>query len=1245
MRAGWVGNTELIDRVHNIDKGARVIIEAIRTVNEDLKDTFDDWNAADSTTGFVILNRGGARLSGADATQVTNATDNGAYITDLNRDSPFEVAEVVWGGAEPEFTEIHQLVARLVARRDGGQPLEVTDWRAQLFRVSRVSAHPQTAKTRYELQPITAQDTVVATGGTTPGDVTFNFLVDGVAPLVHNPPLDGATEEPRTIVMVWAMKADGSSAANVGWAVDNAVSSKTSGAHTINRLTLEGIDDEFELQLGSSKLEITATPTGVPRFSLKGRSFSSSTIAFTSGNLVDLGAAPGGSSLLEVVVAAETPGGSSVAVRLNDGVSWFAVNDGDIIGANNTGTGGADLTSMVRKQTYQMDVTFTPPVSGDVTPAIRKVGVREYTLIDLDGLTAVPEVAWSVDPLTMKGEITRPIVAIIRDGEADYRDAASELFARQYIGEVQLRAFIGHPDLDRKRWLHIDTWDPRDYSSPGAAVVVECIGQNARLDAELPVFQTGPAKLEPLEYTNQTIKAAYEDILSGQLGIPARFLGASIEDATTVTKRIESSNAKEEVEALARLAGGGLIPSQGRIKFVTMHSDEPPVAAFDRSELKILALSPGYQFRVPEFFVPHDWDTAAESYLSELRVFHATSLTKFGNLERIEPGKLDDVVARWIDSEALARTMAQRTISTVGTGLFLVMFRTNYAHPFLEPGDNIAVQTDKLVARDPNDPKELRGLFWLFCTVATVHDVWGTTFTAWVRSYADIQPGDTTVTVLNFRKPKVVSIHPEWKADGALSIQVVTDFAGSVKAADSATAPFPTRATVRGKVAVATDAEGYAEVLAGLGTYEPGDEMWISVLAFETATATGAESAVLFTLKIQRPAPNGVWVRPTVTYLPVAGSSSTPLWKIDASLDVGPNVASLHVEVDYLIADPPNPATPVDVDYDLDLVTTGVDENHRVQDGATPTMADILIDHQAIGGVDVKIRPYNAIGGAGGAGLAGPRRTRHLEDPTQTGATGVRIDDGTTVLEAVSMKIDTDDFKFTTQTDGRPFMELATTLKGDRQFNLGAAGGGDVQIHFETTPITGAGGVGIQIDRLTGDSSNLPAGISFARAGTERWFFGLDQDRVTTTPDLALHMGTTGDVMRFKEGGHVNVGKGVGDPLTAYIFGIHDFTGSGVTDMLRLHIPADADHAITLQTTSAVFQVDALGRVGVGKEANSNFGFQVKGSWPVHLGLTDANPIAQVENAALSIWTDGNNLIFAVRKGDAGAESVTIAWD
>ena len=143
---------------------------------------------------------------------------------------------------------------------------------------------------------------------------------------------------------------------------------------------------------------------------------------------------------------------------------------------------------MTRQQTYDMRVTLTPNAAGDITPVVFRMGVREIVPEIVDGLVTFGETTWAVDPITMRSEVPTIEVELLRDGRPDFRSLAEDLFATYHIGELILRVWIGHPDLAREHWGHVDDFIIDDYEAAGASIKLYCVSPLALALRDIPEF-------------------------------------------------------------------------------------------------------------------------------------------------------------------------------------------------------------------------------------------------------------------------------------------------------------------------------------------------------------------------------------------------------------------------------------------------------------------------------------------------------------------------------------------------------------------------------------------------------------------------------------------------------------------------------------------------------------------------------------------------------------------------------------
>ena len=887
MRDGWLGNTVLQNALLRADPEASVILDAIRVVTEDVKDIPDDWDAADSVIGITSLRDGGAKILGTREDIAEGAASNADPIfTDLDHDQPHFVVEVEWRNRQ---NVADQEIDRLTARLDpdpASTGVTVTRWRAQLFRLAEITAEPARGSL-WELSPISAFVEVEHGGGTSPADVIFDFRSRTVSTPVRlgAPPHvvgdETAGTNVRTYIFVWALKGEGEAATNVAWNGDSGTSSKIGSDYTSRSVSLRHssgpIDD------GGTRYTRTVG-TGLPEFTLETVAFTPVTITFSeAGNRLDLGASP--SEEVEIVATGQTPGASTLLfeIAVPTSGSWVEVRDGDVIGEDNSDQGGADLSAFSPAQTYDARVTLTPGVS---SPIVRRFGVRERERTDLQGIAILRSYTVAVDPIDLHSEIGRASIEIVKDGITDYRDFYTELFSENWIGQIEFRAFVGAPSIDRRYWLYLDSFLVEDQESNPASGIVPCLNSLIYLRGIVPNDSSG--EREPVEYSNALISVARADILSGQLDIPARRIGPGaidpqidsdgdgvIDTDALVTKTIFDADGKAEVTALDFLSGGSTIASQGRMKWVRIHPDptaDPtphPVDAIPLEEGAIRSATPGYSERVAEFFVPWGWDELQDegrgSYLGDVRAFHTQAISKLGTAQARQAlvPRLEDEIAEWIPQSGtngsgdpvggLAELVAKRQVTTFGMGMMTVTVRSTYPHPQLEPGDVVEVQTDRFVGRHPTSDSPLRGMLWLYGPVVAVHDPLGMTVTVLVRNYDDILPGSVDIERLGYKAPFIRSATVTWAADGTPTVQFVTKASGSVKAVGDDT-EFQDKATVRAETEEVTDADGYVEIELTGTSYDVGETLFLSALPYEKLDATGSEGTQLFKEPFVRPA-------------------------------------------------------------------------------------------------------------------------------------------------------------------------------------------------------------------------------------------------------------------------------------------------------------------------------------------------------------------------------------------------------
>jgi hypothetical protein len=486
----------------------------------------------------------------------------------------------------------------------------------------------------------------------------------------------------------------------------------------------------------------------------------------------------------------------------------------------NDGDTDSDLAGVGKNQYYKIQCTLNPDAGGQVSPILRAMGAREITIEDLSKVAEVKRLSYALDPITGKAEVGEAVIAGIKDGAPDFSDAITELLSDYDIGAIQLRVWIGHSDstvLSRANWMKVDDFLIDDFYSDAGAIRVVCLSPLCLVKATLPVYDTAANTRDPLRYANSTLKDTYDDIIDAQLALAGRWRGPGIEDdTTTISKEITDSDVKDEADAVCFLDGSAMIGSQGRIKVVDLFGDKAVVAVFPNKEITATAVSPGFADRIPEYFVPWDWTPDERYYKEEDRYYHGDGLTKLGRARVQAPRRLDNVVAEWIDVEALADTVGDRMIQAFGTGRVGFAFQCAHAHPQLELGDLVAVQTDKFVARDPNTSRAVKGNLWVAGVVVGIGDVWGRQFNVWVRGYEDIfattARGDVSGFLKRFRAKVYKSADQTYGAGSA----AVVSFNSEAFDYGTRTEDLHDNATNNERLTIPTGGDGTYKVQASL---------------------------------------------------------------------------------------------------------------------------------------------------------------------------------------------------------------------------------------------------------------------------------------------------------------------------------------------------------------------------------------------------------------------------------------------
>lgn len=1012
MRDGYVGNVELQRRAESSPIGAMLIPEFLRHVASDILDRPAHWqDRADSTVGFQFLQDGGVKLSGSVTVPADSNAGTDAVIAPLvgrpGNSASVHVLELAWKGS-PEL-EIHRVRARLRAQADIGEAVEVEQWRCQLFRLARLNSPQQTLGRSFDLQPI-SRVVAVAVSGPSEETVTFDFRGEGSSPVVVGPGPDVTTgisdgaipsgeeleTDPRTYVAIWGVKGGGELAGNTAWVGDGGTLVKDAAEYVASVKTFAqpaAVDDGT---IAGTRYVEQGVSGGLPRFELESRSYTEAAIAFTTKRL-NLATAPTGP--VEVVAVGQRPAQSGLTFELREpgGVTWHEVQDGDLIGEDNTATGGSDLSGLAVRQDYDARVTLTPSTAADRSPIARRFGIMERESVVFVGEGSVEAGEWGFSDLTrMKGQLTEVILRLQKTGVRDFRDPVTELFSENFPAELEMRLWFGHPDLARQYWLHIDSFLIDDWDAVNGSVVVQCVSVLTAARKIIPAYDSELRTREAFEYANVSLAAVYDDLLVGQIGLAGRRIGPGVDDEETlVTKWIEESDAKDELDRIAFLAGGGVISSQGRAKFVPLIDDgerqpnSTPVHVFERGSFTGERLSPGLADRVDEAFVLWGWNNVLEKFEGEDVGIHGNAFAHYGTARINPPLRLEDETSKWIPVSGvddgdpprtfsvLGERIAQRTVESLGVGRIVWPIRSNYPLPWLEPGDEVAIEVEDFIGRDPNDPHPIKGPLNARGVITRVHDPAGFRFSIWIRSYADLMPESATLERHGIpREPQVLDATVSISNDGSTPAEIVGDAdTGSIRYLASKVAR-PLAEAIEAEAPIA----GRTISSASLATLAAGERLWLSVIAYSGEAGEGPASDIFHVAPIQRPGILGpVEAAVTVSGEWTRGEGAGSLTDRQIALGIGlrSDVRSLHIR--YGAVEAPT-GTEITGAQDVDVDGSTFSSVSRILRNSAGAVVDFPDTYDA--DTQVTVDAYDAIGGQAGAGsILGSVRTTLLYQP------------------------------------------------------------------------------------------------------------------------------------------------------------------------------------------------------------------------------------------------------------------------
>ncbi|GIW90788.1 MAG: hypothetical protein KatS3mg109_1220 [Pirellulaceae bacterium] len=795
---------EQLERVHGNWYPKVELLTASAEHVRDYKEGMQE-GAVSPAGALAFSDDGSVRLAAVDAQQISQPSGT-ALFTGLADDVATTVQRLLLFELSTSVTPPARLTRarlRLHRKPSGAQPAFDGTFVLHAYVVGRTAASGQWTELVPYGSPIEVRVDQV-TWSLDEADVDFVFPDGGAELRLPLNPVTGRPADRYHIAL--ALTIAGGTNTNAAWLHDTAITSGEFTDASGNRLTwydvrAAGLDNELggpgpqKISTGGPYNLIQSNSLGRVTLFVRNNSVTSATLTFSGSSQFDLGAPPSGDQ--ELVALGETPTGTSLKFEVWNGATWVEFVDGDKVGEDNTPSGGKNLISVPKGQTKDIRVTFTGSADGLRTPVLRAVGMRDIKVTDVSRLVAqLPDTFYQVsDIVSCRSEVAELRLSLIKHGHrGDALDAITELLAQTVnISAAHVRISISAPGIPRRADLHVDTYRVDDYEPHDAGVDLICVSVLDRLRLPIPKRKLVGTDwiVEPAVYASvpgDHIRDVFTDLRDGQLGLAARYRGSvpqggpigpdgvqrSLIQGQVGAPGIGTSGktelAKDVLEQLARIAGGVLTTSRGKIHYRDLFGPKHVTAIFPEREIEWLQTSPGLRQRAPRALIPFQPATlGGTDWTKSIQREDATILAAIeqaGTEAGITVDEIPPEVSRWVrtsspasgsgsdDAVALADALVHRHVRLFGAGLLVWRFRSRIPHPWLEIGDMVAVETTRFAGRDPRSGRAIYGPIWARAVI-TGRNLLGTEFAVWVRSYTDISPSQLFVTQRGTSEPIV----------------------------------------------------------------------------------------------------------------------------------------------------------------------------------------------------------------------------------------------------------------------------------------------------------------------------------------------------------------------------------------------------------------------------------------------------------------------------------------------------------
>lgn len=559
MRAGLTPAFE--KRLRRTDATVRPIVlaqtvekNANGTLRAHLRKTRADWGQADGAlagppptlAGFSLLPEGDVRLADTIVTLLAQA-NHPNNLTDLNTTAPFDVVQVVWGGADLADFEIARVKLWLNPRTTV-VTREVVKWKVQLvhliatvFQQDGLTGQTMGAFRLGNLcQPVTVDVTTDLEQ-----EVTFDFTALPLrpqpkkwgAPLVLPSGWPGApySTHPVMFVFVTALNKDGGAANNVAMGYDAGLASSGAG-NVVSGRHLVTVPQRYGF--GPEALRDGGSAGGTPYIKIETGTYATATISFTA-NPFTPGGAPTGDVQLRIRGPVPTGCALNGEVRNDADSGWVPFTDGQWMSAD------LGLTPALNFGIRKMRATLVTNVAtgSSLTPTLLELGFQAIAETNFANLCTVSGGNWAIDPVSLAGEIPELTITAIRDGLTDYRSAIEDLLVNNHIGDIRFALYWADEVLARKDWFHVDDFLIDGSHPRGPDITLKCLSPLCLLRDFVPRYEPGEVVAPD---GDQTIGAWTTDA-GGAVNLYQRLDEALFDDTDFIRSELTPNNSFYEL--------------------------------------------------------------------------------------------------------------------------------------------------------------------------------------------------------------------------------------------------------------------------------------------------------------------------------------------------------------------------------------------------------------------------------------------------------------------------------------------------------------------------------------------------------------------------------------------------------------------------------------------------------------------------------------------------------------------------